>query len=202
MKKLVAHIAMIMLVVLISCTADKENEFRVSCTFDGIRTDSVTLFVIEDDYNMMREASAASKADGKVTLVGQIDAPVIALLKMNGVDKPFYFILEPGSTSLHFGREYTLAEGGDLNHVYATYERLRETIQSSRLQNRKEYMKHVADSTLTSTLERKMQRMDSVLCDSVQRVTVDIINQGGPVGRLVKEQYFGSLDSLYRSKIK
>lgn len=202
MRNLICHIAVILCVFLVACTAEKENEFRVTCTFDGITTDSVTLFVIEDDYNMMREASAALKINGKVTLAGQIDAPAIALLKMKGVEKPFYFILEPGNTSLHFGREYTLAEGGDLNHIYATYERLRENIRAERTLNRKDYMKHVADSTLTHALERKMQKTDSVLCDSVQRMTVEIINEGGPVGRLVKEQYASSLDSLYRSKIK
>lgn len=202
MRNLFCHITLILFVILVACTAEKENEFRVTCTFDGITTDSVTLFVIEDDYNMMREASAASKLNGKVTLTGQIDAPAIAFLKIERVEKPFYFILEPGNTNLHFGREYTLAEGGALNHAYATYDRLRENIRAEREQNRKEYMKHVADSTLTLALERKMQKADSVLCDSVQRVTVEIINEGGPVGRLVREQYASSLDSLYKSKIK
>ena len=50
-----------------------------------------------------------------------------------------------------------------------------------------------ADSTLTWDQERTALRADSVLQDSIQRITVDRINQGDLVSRLVKQRLMHTL---------
>ena len=201
MKCALYLLAALLLSVMAACNHTQNTEFAVDCIFDGIVTDSVTLQVVEEDYGMKRVVATSTVKTGKAHLQGQLDAPVIALLTINRVDRPFYFILESGATQLHFTRSHTLALGGEQNHVYARYEHTLSQINDKRTANRKQYLKHVADSSLTKIMERRFVKTDSLLCDSVQRMTVRMINAGGPVGRLIREQHYGVLDSLYRTKI-
>lgn len=201
MKIISLHIVLFLLFALCACS-NNCNDFTVNCSFTGVKTDSVTLHVLEGDYDMMRTACAATVANGEARLQGQIDAPVIAMLKMSGVNQPFYFILEPGVTSMQFNSDCTLVHGGQLNHAYAIIEEQRDDLLKQRVANRKRYLKLVADSTLTQKQELTMMKTDSVLCDSIQRITVTAINDGGLVGTLLRQQYANTLDSLHRSQLK
>jgi hypothetical protein len=201
MKTVVCHIALLLMLVVCACSKSCPD-YTVQCSFTSVKTDSVTLYVLEEDYGMMRDAGGAKVKGGKARLRGQLDAPVIAMLKMSGVEKPFYFILEPGLTTMEFGRDFTLVQAGALNHAYACYEQLREQLLQQRADNRKQYLKLAGDSTLTQAQEMKLMRKDSVLCDSVQRMTVTTINEGGLVGTLVRHQYAATLDSLHRTMLQ
>ena len=201
MKIITLHIVLFLLFALCACSKTC-NDFTVNCTFNDVKTDSVTLYVLEDDYDMMRMASAATVANGEARLQGQIDAPVIAMLKINGVNQPFYFILEPGLTTMQFDRDCTLVYGGKLNHAYAIFELQREELLKQRIANRKHYLNLVADSTLTQKQEQAMLKTDSLLCNSIQRITVSAINDGGLVGALLRQQYANTLDSLHLIQLK
>ena len=192
MKIISLHIVLFLLFALCACS-NNCHDFTVNCSFTGVKTDSVTLHVLEGDYDMMRTACAATVANGEARLQGQIDAPVIAMLKMSGVNQPFYFILEPGVTSMQFNSDCTLVHGGQLNHTYAIIEQQRDDLLKQRVANRKRYLKLVADSTLTQKQEMTMMKTDSVLCDSIQRITVTAINDGGLVGTLLRQQYANTL---------
>ena len=201
MKNIVHYIVVFLMLALCACSKSCPD-FTVQCSFTDVKTDSITLFVLEDDYGMMRMAGGVAVLDGKAQLRGQLDAPVIAMLKINKVDAPFYFILEPGVTTIQFERGCTLVWGGEINHMYADFEQRREQLLQQRVANRKQYMKLVADSSLTQVQELCMMKTDSVLCDSVQRITVNIINGGDLVGKLVSQQYAATLDSLHRTKLQ
>lgn len=201
MKIITLHIVLFLLFALCSCSKTC-NDFTVNCTFNDVKTDSVTLYVLEDDYDMMRMASAATVANGEARLKGQIDAPAIAMLKISEVNQPFYFILEPGLTTMQFDRDFTLVYGGKQNHAYAIFEKQREELLKQRIANRKHYLNLVADSTLTQKQEQAMLKTDSLLCDSIQRLTVSAINDGGLVGALLRQQYANTLDSLHRIQLK
>ena len=201
MKFISLHIVLFLLYALCACS-NTCHDYTVNCSFTDVKTDSVTLHVLEGDYDMMRMACAATVVNGEARLQGQIDAHVIAMLKISGVDQQVYFILEPGVTSMQFNSDCTLVHGGLLNHAYALIEQQRDDLSKQRMANRKQYLKLVADSTLTQKQELTMLKTDSVLCDSIQRITVTAINDGGLVGALVRQQYANTLDSLHRSQLK
>jgi hypothetical protein len=65
-----------------------------------------------------------------------------------------------------------------------------------------EYLNMAADSSLKRDDELRMVRQDSVLNDSLQRITVDRINRGDAVGRIVRERYGQQLDQEHMRMIK
>ena len=56
------------------------------------------------------------------------------------------------------------------------------------------YLKMAADSSLKRDDERRMVRQDSLLNDSLIRITIERINRGDVVGRIIRERYGRLLD--------
>ena len=59
-----------------------------------------------------------------------------------------------------------------------------------------------ADSSLTREDEVRMARQDSLLNDSLQRVTVECINRKDAVGRIIRERYGKQLDQAHKRMLE
>ena len=65
-----------------------------------------------------------------------------------------------------------------------------------------EYLDMSADSSLKPDDEGRMVRQDSLLYDSLQRITVERINRGDAVGRIIKERFANQLDKEHMRQLK
>ena len=72
---------------------------------------------------------------------------------------------------------------------------------NARVATWQEYLKAVSDKSLTRDDEARMARQDSLLNDSLQRLTVERINQRDAVGRIIRERFAGQLDQEHARKL-
>ena len=178
--------------------------YHVTCMVDKkLHRDSATLLVLEDDYNQLRLCGTAYISDGQCTFTGQTDRPKVALLRWdNDSTRPFFFILEGGNTRITINQGAWNITGSRQNYAYKQFIKQRNSIMDLRIATWQEYLKMAADSTLKHDDEVRMVRQDSILNDSIQRITVEYINRGDAVGRIIRERYGHQLDQEHARQLK
>ena len=111
-------------------------------------------------------------------------------------------MLEHGATSVNVGARGVVVSGGDLNHEYFAYLKDRALLESARRSLLTQYRRLAApDSIVNIEQEREFVVADSVLSDSLERLTVGVINRGDAVSRIVFERYVNTLSRYNLSKI-
>ena len=153
-------------------------DFNVVVTVDSLKCDSVSLVVVEPAYHQLRSLGSHAMKRGKVTFAGQLDGPRIAMLKLNRASKPLYFILEPCSTTIYINRREIVIKALD-DSLRARYTRM------------------VADTTMTRKLEAKYLHRDSVLNDSLQSMTLHLMQRNDVIGVLYRDRFSTDLDSAH-----
>ena len=206
MKKMILSIGTLLAIMAMTgCDNHSQGlDYRVSCTLDNkARHDSATLLVLEDAYGQLRVCGTAHSADGTFTFTGQTDQPKVALIRWdNDTVQPFYFVLESGQTDITLQSGSWNITGSSMNSEYLHYINQRNGIMDSRVATWQEYLNMAADSSLKRDDEMRMVRQDSLLNDSLQRITVERINRGDAVGRIIKERYRMTLDQEHMRMLK
>ena len=201
MKKFILTISSLLALMAITGCDNRPRgiDYRVTCNVDKqLRHDSATLLVLEGAYNRLRLSGAARIHNGSFTFTGQTDQPKVAIIRWdNDTTQPFYFVLESGDTHISINPSSWTITGSPSNSQYLHYINQRNGIMDARLATWQEYLNMAADSSLKRDDELRMVRQDSLLNDSLQRITVDRINRGDPVGLIIKERYGSSLDQSH-----
>ena len=120
----------------------------------------------------------------------------------NDSTKPFHFVLESGATQINISASSWSSKGSKLNAEYMSYVNQRNNIMNARVATWQEYLSMSADSTLRHEDELLMMRQDSLLNDSLQRITVERINRGDAVARIIRERYGSQLDQEHMRQLK
>ena len=181
------------------------TNYKVRCTVDkSLRVDSVTLMLLEEDYNQLQPIYHQSKdsSGGSFTFEGQIEHPCVAFLKFSNDSTPFFFVLEPGEIEISIAPSSVVINGGELNHSYVEHLKLRRGIAQARNKLWQEYLNLAApDSMVNIAAESDFVRRDSLLVDSLERLTVAAINAGGPVSRILSDRFVNTLSDNNLLKI-
>lgn len=182
-----------------------DTQYRVECSIDNtLGTDSVTLFFLENNYNHVYRVKTVGLDSATSTFYfeGQIEEPRVAYLKFgNDSVSSFMFVLEPGETYITIGPDKVVLCGGDQCHEYMTYLKQRESILAYRKRLYNEYLHFIgSDSTVNIATEQNFIMRDSLLCDSLDCITVDAINQGNAASRIIFDRFASDLapDALRR----
>lgn len=182
-----------------------DTQYRVQCSVDkSLGVDSVTMMVLEDSYCRVRHVSTVGldTAIGAFIIEGQVEQPCVAFLKFGNDSTPLYFVLEHGETLVEVGSRGVVVSGGDLNHEYFSYLKDRTSLERARRALLTQYRRLAApDSIVNIEQERELVVADSVLCDSLERMTVRMINRGDAVSRIVFERYVNTLSRNNLMKI-
>ena len=207
MKKVILSIGTFLaMMAMTGCDSNSRGlDYRVTCTLDnGISHDSATLLVLEEEYGRLRVCGSQRSTDGTFSFTGQTDHPKAALIRWDNdsTQQPFYFVLEPGHTSITIRPGAWDITGSPQNSAYLHYINLRNGIMDARIATWQEYLNMSADSSLKRDDEVRMVRQDSLLSDSLQRLTVDHINRGDAVGRIIRERYGHQLDLEHKRLLK
>ena len=178
--------------------------YTVTCMLDNeLQHDSATLLVLEEDYNKLRVCGTAHAQDHVFTFKGQIDHPRVALIRWgNDSSRPFHFVLEPGHINIHINKKSWRVNGSPENRDYQQFIHHRDDILNARLAVWQEYLKAATNASLKQEDEQRMVRQDSLLNDSLQRFTVERINRGDAVGRLIRERYADQLDQEHLRQLR
>ena len=211
MKKILLMSGLLAVLGIASITAgcDRQREvglkdYTVTCTLDGdVQRDSATLLVLEEDYNKLRLCGTAHAQDGTFTFMGQTAGPKVALIRWdNDSIHPFHFVLEPGNIRLSIKTGSWEVAGSKHNSEYLKFINWRNDLMNRRVSTWQEYLKAADKGSLTHEEELRMVRQDSLLNDSLQRITVERINRGDAVGRIVRERFAGQLDKEHARLLK
>ena len=183
---------------------DKGFDYEVNVTLDNKQHhDSATLLVLEEEYNHLRVCGTAQEVNGRFTFTGQTEKPKAALIRWdNDSVTPFYLVLESGRTNIIINSGSWDITRSSLNSAYLHYINQRNGIMNARIATWQEYLKMAADSSLKRDDEQRMVRQDSLLNDSLQHLTVECINRGDAVGRIVREQFARQLDQEHMRQLK
>lgn len=199
----------ILLASLLTTGCDRQHntshmDFTVKCQLEGkLHYDSATLMVLEDAYNKLRVCGNAHDSDGSFIFHGQTSGAKVALIRWdNDTTRPFLFVLEPGNTNIQIAPESWHITGSRKNIEYQRFINQRNSIMNARVATWQEYLKMAADSSLKRDDELRMVRQDSLLNDSLQRMTVERINRGDAVGRIIRERYGNQLDQEHMRMLK
>ncbi|MBO7610472.1 MAG: DUF4369 domain-containing protein [Muribaculaceae bacterium] len=206
MKKLIITYAAIMLVALCGC-----DDFRVPASHgycvklqlcDSLRHDGASLYVVNDDYNRLQRGGTMYLAEGRCEFNGQTSGASVAFIKLDSLDRPFYFVLEPGVTTINIDLRKWRMSGGKGNGRYMWLLNERQRLIDERNHNRDNYLKAVADTMLTLRKERQAVVRDSLLADSLQHLLVRYMSGDDAVARIVRERFFNDLSVESRTKLK
>ena len=204
MKGLLYTIAILLSMTFAGCNNDARDyngmDYTVTITLDEqLQHDSATLLVLEEAYNQLRHCAKAGCKDGTFTFTGQTDRPKVALIRWdNDSIHPFHFVLESGDTHITLKPNAWSVKGSEQNAEYLRYVNERNGIMDARVATWQEYLKMAGDSSLTREDEVRMARQDSLLNDSLQRITVERINRKDAVGRIIRERYGNLLDQTHK----
>ena len=184
--------------------ADILKEYTVTCQLDDrLMRDSATLLVLEPEYNKLRVCATAHPEQGVFSFKGQIDAPRVALIRWdNDSTRPFYFVLEAGHIQLAINPGSWSVSGSPQNVEYMKYINQRNDIMNARVATWQDYLKAASGKSLKREDELRLVRQDSLLNDSLQRFTVERINRGDVVGRIVRERFTAQLDKDHARLLK
>lgn len=206
MKKTFIYIWMLLSIhAFMGCgNSHRDLGYRVTCTVDNtLHRDSATLMVLEEDYHQLRVCGACRSDGGVFTFTGQTDGPKVALIRWdNDTTQPFYFVLEPGQLDINITPSSWNITGSPRSAEYQRYINRRNEIMDLRVATWQEYLKMAADSSLKRDDEIHMVRQDSLLNDSLQRITVEHINRGDAVGRIIRERFGNQLDKEHMRQLK
>ena len=206
MKKIILTVATFLgIIVMTSCDQHPQGlDYRVTCSIDNpSRHDSATLLVLEDAYGQLRVCGTARGTNGTFTFTGQTDKPKVALIRWdNDSTQPFFFVLESGETRITIKPGTWNITGSPQNSEYLHFINQRNRIMDTRVATWQEYLNMAADSSLKRDDERRMVLQDSLLNDSLQRFTVERINRGDAVGRIIRERYGNQLDQEHMRMLK
>ncbi len=192
--------------VMTGCVEWLNNtQYRLVCIVDKeLGVDSVSLMLLEDSYNRVYHLATEGldSASGAFVFEGQIETPGVAFLKFDNDSTSFFFVLEHGETNVTIGSRGVVVKGGEINHEYITYLNQRNSIISEQKAIWQNYMSLTAnDSLVNIEQEQKLARQDSVLSDSLERITIEAINRGTPASRIIYDRYVSSLRHNYLRKI-
>ncbi len=208
--KLLAHIVM-SLAVLAACLTGCDTRPAAGTSFSvEVNVDSVlhrqcaTLWTIDDDYQRLRCLGTDSVKDGeKFSFNGVLDCRQVAFIQFAADSIPFYFVLEPGThTVINITPSHWRIDGSRACYSYIHFLNQRQHITDDMKKTWKAYRHMAADSTLKRRHEVMFFRHDSLLLDSLQRITVERINRGDLVSRIVRERFINTLDSSHLSQIR
>lgn len=205
MRKLILTFMALLAIGLMGCDNSSQlADYTVTCTLHGHQQhDSATLLVLEDTYNQLRQCGTVRIKDGSCTFKGQTDGAKVGIIRWdNDSTRPFYFVLEGGHTSITIETDSWTITGSKGNSNYLHYINQRKAIMDARVGTWQEYLKMAADKSLKREDERRLVVQDSLLNDSLQRITVDCINRGDAVGRIVSERYGNQLDNEHLKLLK
>lgn len=192
MKKTFIAISLLLGLALTGCDNSNRHlmDYRVTCTLDSkLQRDSATLLVLEEEYNQLRVCGATRIKDGSCRFAGQIDGAHVAMIRWdNDSVKPFYFVLEQGDINITIKPGVWNITGSPLNSRYLHYLNKRNAIMEARLSAWQEYLKKAADKTLTRDEEARLVKEDSLLNDSLQRMTRELIDRDDAVGKVIGER--------------
>ena len=179
-------------------------DYALTCTIDSPQPpDSATLLVLEDDYNRLRVCGTAHADSRSFTFRGQTDGARVALIRLdNDSIHPFLFVLEPGHTDIRLKPDAWSISGSLQNADYQRFVNRRNAIINQRVALWQEYLKAGDEGSLNREQEHRLVLQDSLLNDSVQRMTVERINRGDAVGRVVRERYASQLDREHARQLK
>ena len=183
---------------------NSEMDYSVTITLDNqMQHDSATLLVLEEGYNKLRSCGTMGKTGDSFVFTGQTDVPRVAVIHWdNDSTKPFYFVLESGVTHISVAPNSWSVTGSEQSAEYLRYVNQRNAIMNLRVATWQEYLNMASDSSLKRDDELRMVRQDSVLNDSLQRITVERIKRGDAVGRIVRERYGQQLDQEHMRMLK
>ena len=207
MKKIILSIGVLLqIAAMTGCDNNRSHglDYRVTCTIDNkLHHDSATLLVLEDDYGQLRVCGVSRSDNDTFTFTGQTDKPKVALIRWdNDSTNPFFFVLEGGKIDITIRPGSWDIKGSAKNSEYLHYINQRNGIMDSRVATWQEYLNMAADSSLKRDDEERMARQDSLLNDSLQRITVERINRGDAVGRIIRERYGKQLDQDHMRMLK
>ena len=182
-----------------------DSPYKLTCSIDKtLAPDSVSLFLLEDDYNRVYKVAtvAVDSAAGAYLFDGQIEKPSVAFLKFSNDSTPFYFVLEQGETQINITPRSLTVSGGDLNHEYFGFLKQRKALLAARRAVLDRYRSTVtSDSLISMSIEHKFLAQDSILADSLERITLAAINRGSISSRIILERYVNELRPEYLKKV-
>ena len=203
MKLCIVHSALLIMMavavaMLTGCVENLDkSHFRVECKISPeLGTDSVSMMLVMDDYNSVYHVATVARDKDSQTFVfeGNVEKPTVACLKFSNDTIPMMFIVEPGVTKIEISANDLVMSGGDNNHEYMTYLKTRKALTIEMQKLHQEYLAHVApDSTIDVELERQYFIRDSLLIDSLERITVDAINRRDVASTIIFERYVNTL---------
>jgi hypothetical protein len=206
MKKIMITVGLALALMLSGCDNRSHSglDYRVNIVLDNKHHhDSATLLVLEEEYGQLNICGTTHGEQGIFTFSGQTDRPKVALIRWdNDSTSPFYFVLEGGNTRITINSGSWNITGSPQNAAYIRYIKQRNAITDARVATWQEYLSMSADSTLRHEDELLMVRQDSLLNDSLQRVTVERINRGDAVARIIRERYGSQLDQEHMRQLK
>lgn len=206
MKKLILSIgAILALTAMTGCDKQSQGvDYRVTCHIGKtLSHDSATLLVLEEAYGKLRVCGSARNHNGTFTFSGQTDKPKAAFIRWDTDSvHPFLFVLENGDIRITIDKGRWSITGSAENSKYLHYINQRNAIMDSRVATWQQYLNMAADSSLKRDDELRMVLQDSLLNDSLQRMTVELINRGDAVGRIIRERYGQTLDLEHMRKLK
>ena len=182
-----------------------DTHYKVSCTIEpSLHTDSVSLLLFEDAYDRLYHVASVEldSASGTFVFEGQIERPCVAFLRFDNDTIPFFFVLEKGETEIYITDKGVVVTAGDLNHEYFSFLKSRMHLQASRRGLHNQYLALASpDSIVNIQKEREFVTQDSILVDSLERVTLDAINRGTLASRIIFDRFVNELSPSYLKKI-
>ncbi len=181
------------------------SDFKLTCSIDkSLNTSEVSLFLLEQEYNRVYNVATAKldSATGNFIFEGQIESPCVAFLKFDNDSTAFFFVLEQGESSISIAPGRVMVQAGEGNHEYFNYLKHRNALLASRREVRNRYLKAAApDSLIKLDVEKKFLAQDSVLADSLERVTLAAINRNTLASRIILDKYVNELRPQYLKKV-
>ena len=182
------------------------THYRLECTISPSHApDSVSLMLLQNEYEGVYHVATVGLDSASRAFVfdGQIEEPCVAMLKFsNDTASSFLFVLEPGEVKVAINESGVVVNGGAINHEYFTYMKQRNDIAAQRKVLRQQYLSMAApDSTVNIAKERMLAQKDSLLADSLERITLAAINRGTPSSRIIYDRYLSSLRQSYLQQV-
>lgn len=209
MRAYITYITLLVMLVMSACHGRgcEDHEYQVTCTMHRgtIACDSATLLVLDDDYGCLRVLGGAQREDSTFSFVGHTRAAQIAMVRFetDSLPRSFYFILEPTAIHIDIKCDRWIINGGEQNRLYQLFLNRHARLNAQRDSLWRQYVSQgTVDSTLTWNTERQMLDSDSLLQDSLQRITVQRINQGDLPARLIRQRLLPTLTSESLQQLK
>jgi hypothetical protein len=145
---------------------------------------------------------ALDKSKGVFLFEGQIESPQVAFLKFSNDSTPFYFVLEKGETVISILPNSTVVTAGNLNHEYLSFLKQRNRLLAAKNDVFKKYLSSVSpDSVIDVNTEKLFLAQDSLLADSLERITLEAINRGSMASVIIRERFVNQLRPEYLNKV-